>query len=115
MRFAAERPGGTRYRSPAAGAVQQAPPLSSTCGQRHVDSRRRRLDADFVRYAMVVHGARSVDACLYRINLRRITTFQDGAWRGCGVGVVFLVSGRRLALVGHHRHAVDVTTVIHCR
>ena len=32
-----------RYRSPTAFAVQQVPALSSTCGQRHVESRRRRL------------------------------------------------------------------------
>ena len=41
--FAAERPAGGRYRSPTAFAVQQVPALSSTCGQRHVESRRRRL------------------------------------------------------------------------
>jgi len=38
--FAASR----RYRSTAAGAVQQAPALSSKCGQRHDESRRRRLN-----------------------------------------------------------------------
>ena len=42
--FAAERPAGRRYRSTAAChcAVLQAPELSSKCGQRHVESRRRR-------------------------------------------------------------------------
>jgi len=32
----------------AVGAVQQAPALSSKCGQRHVESRQRRLDTDLV-------------------------------------------------------------------
>ena len=48
-------PSARRYRSTTAGAVQQAPALSSKCGQCHVDSRRscfvnqRRLLATFYR------------------------------------------------------------------
>ena len=44
--FAAERPAGRRYRSTAAGAVLQAPALSSKSGQRHLEIRRRRLKTD---------------------------------------------------------------------
>jgi len=42
--FAAECTAGRRYRSIAAGAVLQA--LSSKCGQRRVESRRRRFNTD---------------------------------------------------------------------
>jgi len=46
--FAAERRAGRRYRSTAAGAVQQAPALSSKCGQPHVGSRLGRLNTDLL-------------------------------------------------------------------
>ena len=49
--FAAERPAGKRYRSIAAGTVQQVPELRSKCGQCHADSQRRRLHVDlFLRH-----------------------------------------------------------------
>ena len=44
--FAAERPAGRRYRSIAAGTMQQVPELRSKCGQCHADSQRRRLHMD---------------------------------------------------------------------
>ena len=43
--FAAERRAGRRYRSVAAGAVLQAPALSSKCGHRRVESQRRRINS----------------------------------------------------------------------
>ena len=46
--FAADRRAGRRYRSIAAGAVLQAPALSSKCGQRHVESRGTRLNTDLI-------------------------------------------------------------------
>jgi len=47
--FAAEHRACRRYRSTAAGAVQQVPELRSKCRQCHIDSQRRRLNTDLLR------------------------------------------------------------------
>jgi len=61
--FAAERPAGRRYRSIAAGTVQQAPELRSKCGQCHADSQRRRLHMDL--FLLLRHVRR-----LFNVNSR---------------------------------------------
>jgi len=74
--FAAERPASRRYRSTAAGAALQAPALSSKCGQRHAESRRRRLNTNlFCQQIDMVTSACEIlyDNTLYKFTLHYIT------------------------------------------
>ena len=66
--FAAERPA-------AAGDVQQVPALSGKCGQRHIDSQRRRLNTVVIE--------KLVDLALFSIVVVNFT-------RECGIIVYFL-------------------------
>ena len=72
----AERPASRRYRSTAAGAALQAPALSSKCGQRHAESRRRRLNTNlFCQQIDMVTSACEIlyDNALYKFTLHYIT------------------------------------------
>jgi len=69
---------GDRYRSTAAGAVQPTSALSSKCGQRHFDSRRRRLNT-YVGLLLVIVGHSSGRVRKYVSDIFRvITTPQPG-------------------------------------
>ena len=58
----------------AVGAVQQAPALSSKCGQRHVESRRRRLNTDFCSTSTPSYLRRLIQDHEHGHNLRLTTT-----------------------------------------
>ena len=70
--FAAERPAGRRYQSTAAGAVLQAPALSSKFGQRYVANRRRRLNTDLLldAYNIVFAVSHSSSDCFVELSER---------------------------------------------
>ena len=70
-----------------AGVVLQAPELSSTCGQRHVESRRRRLNTDLVSIA--------VDSRVWRLYCSPCS-FQSSYF--CLISLNFALSRKNLGL-----------------